>query len=133
MATEVVESIEVEQDVACGRAGSKDLLCDIYRPSPALTKRTAVVHLHGGGFTRGNKAGARLARPLAALGYTCVSSSYRLADEASWPAQIHDVKTCIRWVRANASSLGVEANKLVVLGYSAGARLAMIAAGSQNE
>jgi acetyl esterase/lipase len=129
----VVESIEVEQDVVCGRAGSKELLCDIYRPAPARTKRTAVIHLHGGGFLRGNKAGARMARPLAELGYTCVSSSYRLADEAAWPAQIHDVKTCIRWVRTHAGSLDVEANRVVLLGYSAGARLTVIAGGTQNE
>ena len=115
-----------------GRGGSRELLCDIYRPAPTATKQTTVIHLHGGGFRGGSKAGARLARPLAALGYTCVSGSYRLAHEATWPAQIEDVKACIRWARAHADELGTDPAKLVVLGYSAGARLALIAAGSQN-
>jgi acetyl esterase/lipase len=124
--------VDVERDVVFGRGGSRELLCDIYRPAPAVAKQTTVIHLHGGGFRGGSKAGARLARPLTALGYTCVAGSYRLAPEAVWPAQIHDVKTCIRWARAHASDLGADPAKLVVLGYSAGARLALIAAGSQN-
>ncbi len=125
--------VEVQQDVEYGRGSGHELLCDIYRPSPAQTKRTAVLHLHGGGFRAGSKAGARLARPLAGLGYTCISASYRVLPEATWPAQIHDVKAAIRWTRANASGLEFDADKLVILGYSAGARLALIAAGTQDD
>ena len=51
---------------------------------------------YGGAFRAGSKAGTRLARLLAAVGYTSIASSYRLADEAMWPAQLHDVKTAIR-------------------------------------
>jgi acetyl esterase/lipase len=124
--------VAVERDVVFGRGGSRNLLCDIYRPAPATAKQTTVIHLHGGGFRGGSKAGARLARPLAALGYTSVASSYRLANEATWPAQIQDVKTCIRWARAHATDLGADPARLVVLGHSAGGRLALIAAGSPN-
>jgi acetyl esterase/lipase len=92
-----------------------------------------VVHLHGGGFRGGSKAGARLAPPLAGLGYTCVSATYRVMSQAFWPAQIHDAKAAIRWTRAHAGELGVAPDKVVVLGYSAGARLALIAAGTQND
>jgi acetyl esterase/lipase len=133
MAIVETQGVGVEQDVVFGRGGSRDLLCDVYRPAPGRQKHVAVIHLHGGGFRVGSKAGTRLARPLAARGYTCVSSSYRLADEATWPAQIQDVKTCIRWIRANAGRLDVDATKVVVLGYSAGGHLALIAAGSQNK
>ena len=127
------QRVEVEQDVVFGHGSGRDLLCDIYRPASERTKHTAVIHLHGGGFRVGSKAGTRLARPLAGLGYTCISSSYRLVDEAIWPAQIHDVKAAIRWTRANASHLGVAPTNVVVLGYSAGGRLALIAAGTQND
>src|SRR5579864_7723023 len=133
MAVLDLQDISVEQDVVFGRGGNRDLLCDIYRPSPAHTKRTAIIHMHGGGFVGGSKAGAREARPLAALGYTCIAGTYRTVPDAVWPAQIHDVKACIRWVRANAGSLDVEADKIVVLGYSAGGRLALIAAGTQDD
>src|SRR6185437_3749310 len=66
-------------------------------------------------------------------GYTCVAAQYRLADEAVWPAQIQDVKACIRWIRASAASLEVDPGKVVVLGYSAGGHLALSAAGTQNQ
>ncbi len=133
MAVQDALHVEVEQDVVFGRGGDRDLLCDVYRPAPERTKHTAVVHLHGGGFRGGSKAGARLARPLASLGYTCVSASYRVMDQAFWPAQIHDAKAAIRWTRAHAGELGVVAEKVVVLGYSAGGRLALVAAGTPND
>jgi acetyl esterase/lipase len=125
--------VVVEQDVVFGRGGERQLTCDIYRPAADRTRATAVIHLHGGAFRGGSKAGARLAQPLAGLGYTCVSAGYRVMSEAFWPAQIHDVKAAIRWTRAHAADLGVAPDKVVLLGYSAGARLALIAAGTQND
>src|SRR5438552_7288133 len=112
------ELVAVEQDVVFGTGGSRELRCDIYRPPAGANKRTAILHLHGGGFRGGSKAGAREARPLAARGYTCVAGSYRLMEHGQWPAQIQDVKAALRWMRANAGRLGVDADKLVVLGYS---------------
>lgn len=124
--------IVVEKDVPFGRGGGRELLCDVYRPPDGLTKRTAIVHIHGGAFRVGTKEGTRTAGPLAALGYTCVSTEYRLSQEATWPAQIQDVKACIRWTRAHADELGVESQNIVVAGYSAGGLLALVAAGSPN-
>jgi acetyl esterase/lipase len=129
MAVLDIELVAVENDVEVGLGGSKRLLADIYRPPAGRDKRTAILHLHGGGFRAGSKAGVRAARPLAALGYTCVSGTYRFIGEGQWPAQLDDVKTYLRWMRDNAGQLGVEASNLVVLGYSAGAHLALVAAG----
>src|SRR5437764_7219253 len=133
-ATAIIDSssITIEKDVVFAHAGGRDLLCDVYRPPSASTKRTAIVHLHGGGFRGGSKEGARVAKPLAALGYVCVATQYRLSGEAKWPAQIEDVKAAIRWVRANASDLDVDPAKIVVCGYSAGGHLAIVASGSQD-
>ena len=128
-----VEQVVIEQDVPVGRGGDRDLLCDIYRPPAATNKHTAIIHIHGGGFTGGSKAGARTAPQLAALGYTCVSTQYRLASEAKWPAQIQDIKASIRWVRSQAAGLEIEPDRVVVLGYSAGGHLALIAAGSHDQ
>jgi acetyl esterase/lipase len=127
-------AVRVEEGVAFGRAGERELLCDIYRPSPEVaSKRTVVVHLPGGGFRRANRAGTRLARPLAARGYTCVAAEYRVLPDGIWPAPLHDAKAAIRWARAHAGELEVEPEKLVVLGYSAGARLALMLAATQND
>ena len=72
-------AVRVQEGVAFGRAGDRELLCDIYRLSPEVrAKRTVVVQFPGGGFRRANRGGTRLARPLAALGYTCVSAEYRV-------------------------------------------------------
>jgi acetyl esterase/lipase len=132
MAVLDASGIDLERDVVIGRAGTRDLLGDLYRPAAGQTRETVIIHFHGGAFRTGNRSGARLARPLAAMGYTCLSASYRVLPEATWPAQIHDVKAAIRWARTNAGRLGYDAARLVVLGYSAGGRLALIAAGSQN-
>jgi acetyl esterase/lipase len=131
----VIESgaVTVEEGVVYGRGGERDLLCDIYRPSPEVaSKRTAIVHLPGGGFRRCNRAGVRVARPLAALGYTCIGAEYRVLPEGVWPAPLHDAKAAIRWTRAHAADLGFEPDKLVILGHSAGARLALMASATQN-
>lgn len=132
----VVESgaVTVEAGVVYGRGGGHELLCDVYRPSPDVaSKRTAIVHLPGGGFRRCNRAGARLARPLAALGYVGIAAEYRVLPDGIWPAPLHDAKAAIRWARAHATELDFEPEKLVILGYSAGARLALMLAATQND
>ena len=121
----------IERDIVFAQGASRDLLCDVYRPADN-EKTTAIIHLHGGGFRGGDKAGCRLALPLAERGFVCVAAQYNLANEAKWPAQLLDVKAAIRWTRANASSLGVAPDKIVILGYSAGANLALTAAGAPS-
>src|SRR5262249_7974310 len=49
-----------------------------------------------------------------------------------WPAQIHDTKAAIRWVRANAAKIGVDAEKIAMAGYSAGGMLSLLAAGTNG-
>jgi acetyl esterase/lipase len=122
----------IEKDVVFGRGGDIDLKLDIYHPTgPSL--RTAVVQLHGGGFTRGAKENiAANCRAFAERGYTSLASQYRLAPDHRWPAQVHDVKAAVRWARANAERLNIEPDRIVVAGYSAGAMAALIAAGSNG-
>ncbi len=123
----------LEQDIVFGLGGDRELKLDVYRPPAGTEKRTAIIHLHGGGFRGGSKdAVARTAAFLAGRGYVNIGSQYRLGTEAKWPAQIEDVKAAIRWTRANAASLGVDATKIAIAGYSAGGHLAVHAAGTAN-
>lgn len=128
--------LRVERDIVFGKGGDKDLLLDVYHPAEDVTpKRTAIVHLFGGGFRTGNKAAQYVVNNVAALarlGYTNVSGTYRLQSEAPWPAQLHDTKAAIRWTRANADRIGVDADKIVIAGYSAGGMLALLAAGTNG-
>ena len=69
---------------------------------------------------------------LRTLGFTCFATEYRLVPKSPWPAQIHDVKAAIRWVRAHAEELEIDPLRIVLQGFSAGAHLALIAAGTAN-
>ena len=126
-------NVAVEKNVVFGKGGDMDLRCDLYRPAPGTEKRMATIHLHGGGFTGGSKdALAERIRPFAARGYLAIAAQYRLAGQAKWPSQIEDVKAAIRWTRANAKTLGIEPERIAIVGYSAGGHLALMAAGTQN-
>lgn len=93
----------------------------------------AVIQIHGGGWELGAPATlARRSRELAGHGFTAIAVEYRLTGEAPWPAQLHDVKRAIRHVRANAASLGIDPDLIVLEGHSAGGHLALMAAGTAD-
>jgi acetyl esterase/lipase len=122
----------VEKDVVFGSGGGEELRCDVYRPEGA-GPFPAVVLLHGGAWKMGDRSvmegfGTRLA----AHGYVGVASQYRLLPGSPWPAAIEDAKAAIRWTRASAESLGVDPDRIAVLGRSAGGHLALLAAGTPD-
>lgn len=119
-------NVVVERDVQYGKAGDRPLVLDIVRPKETSAKaRPVIVFIHGGGWSGGNKSGGIGALvPFAASGnYFCVSVEYRLSGEAIWPAQIHDCKAAIRWLKANATKFNVDPAKIGVWGGSAGGHL----------
>jgi acetyl esterase/lipase len=99
---------------------------DLYMPvgvaDPAL-----VVFIHGGGWLTGDKRGELAAAAIELFlgeGYATASVNYRLSGEATFPAQLLDVKAAIRWLRANATVNGYDPSRIAVVGESAGAHLA---------
>lgn len=121
--------IKVEKDVVVGTSGGVDLHCDIYKPPAGTEKRMALVHFHGGGFAGGSKESiASKLVPITSRGYVSIAAQYRLSGAAKWPAQIEDAKAHIRWVRANASSLGIDPKRIAIVGYSAGGHIALFTA-----
>ena len=126
----MIDQVAIEKDIAFTSTAEKELLCDLYRPSPSAAKNVGVIHIHGGGGTGGSKDGARLAASLAERGYLGIAMQYRLAPEAMWPAQLEDVNACISWARGNAPDLGIDSSKIALLGYSIGAQFAFVAAGA---
>ena len=130
-------NLRVEKDIVFGKGGSMDLTLDVYQPPTGVApKRMAIIHLFGGGFFVGNKNAGYIindAKALGARGYTNISANYRLQTQGPWPAQIHDVKAAIRWTRANAARLGIDANRIAVAGYSAGGMLSLMAAGTNGK
>jgi len=128
--------LRVDKDIVFGKGGDIDLLLDVYHPPQGVTpKRMAIIHLFGGGFSTGSKNAGYIVndvRALGKLGYTNVSANYRLTSQGLWPAQIHDTKAAIRWVRANAAKIGVDTDKVAIAGYSAGGMLSLLAAGTNG-
>ncbi len=129
---EAQSKVTVESNVVYGKAGEMELKLDIYRPPAGVSpKRMATIHFHGGGFTGGNKESlSERVKPFAARGYVAIAAQYRLAGQAGYPALIHDAKASIRWVRANAKTLGIDPQRIGVVGYSAGGYHALFTAGT---
>jgi acetyl esterase/lipase len=117
--------VRVARDVVYARPGGVSLPLDVYRPPSIGKNRPAVILIHGGGFTKGDKAalgpaGARLA----ARGWVAFSVNYRLGPQFHFPAGHEDVRTAVRWIRKHARSYGVDRRRIGALGSSAGANLA---------
>jgi acetyl esterase/lipase len=127
------DRIKMDADIVFGKGGDMDLLLDVYHPPAGKSKRMGIIHLFGGGFFTGSRKGVAVAsRAFASVGYTSLASTYRLQNEGKWPAQLEDVKAAVRWARANADEIGIDADKIAVAGYSAGGALALLAAGTNG-
>ncbi|MBR0995482.1 alpha/beta hydrolase [Bradyrhizobium japonicum] len=109
-----------------GRAG--ELPYRLYSPANADERAPGFVFFHGGGLVAGGIATHdRIAAALAhATGCRLVSVDYRLAPEHKFPAAVEDAVAATEWVAREAASLGIDADRLVVGGDSAGATLAAI-------
>ncbi len=118
-------------DVVCGTRAGRDLHVDIYQPTGDVNRRTAVLVHHGGGWRADDR---KMLQPrceaLVRQGFTAIAVEYRLLDHAPWPTQMQDVNGAVRWTRAHADELGVDLDKIVLQGHSAGAHLALMAAGT---
>lgn len=103
-------------------------LLDVYRQPGASGPLPTIVFIHGGGFFSGSIGdGAKYASHLCGKGLEVISIGYRLAPAATWPAPLDDVRSALRYVRANATALG-SSGKIAVMGASAGACLAELLA-----
>ena len=86
--------------------------------------RPVLIAIHGGGWRRLDKAGygARIASAFVPRGYVVVAPDYELSgrDKPTWPVNLEDVQAAVRWVRENASMLGINPNEIAAIGESAG-------------
>lgn len=115
--------------------GNPRQMLDLYLPEkPAAGKLPVVCWIHGGGWKNGSKeSGAgKLARLVATGKYAGVALNYRLTGEAPWPAQIHDCKAAIRWIRGQAEERGLDPDRIAVWGSSAGGHLVAMLGVSQG-
>jgi acetyl esterase/lipase len=108
--------------------GIRPLELDLWLPPEGGGPFPVVVFLHGGGWRVGTRhlvgADPTPFERVARAGIAVASADYRLTGEATWPAQLHDAKAAVRWVRARAAELDVDPDRIAAWGESAGGHLA---------
>ena len=110
------------------RRGGAELVLDLYLPQGAPGPVSSILFLHGGGWSGGTRmTGPDFKRFFAQDGFAIASIEYRLTPSVRFPSNAEDVKTAIRWLRANASAHGLS-QRIGIWGTSAGGHLAAIAA-----
>jgi acetyl esterase/lipase len=124
--------IRIERGMSYLGVGRSEL-ADLYLPMeiPHGQRVPAVVIIHGGGFTGGHRDAARelnIGSTLARNGYVGMSIDYVLADisRPTWPQNLYDCKTAVRWLRANADRFQIDPNHIGVIGGSAGGTLSSL-------
>ena len=116
--------------------GSPKQRLDLYMPTPGTRRWPAVVFIHGGSWTSGDRSlevgGAdvygNIGRFLAQHGYGTAVISYRLIPDVDWITQAEDVAKAVKWVHDNGPGYGALGNAIVLMGHSSGAQLAARAA-----
>ena len=108
-----------------------ELLCNIWQPpEKTQTSGLAFVFFHGGGWHQYDKGGpwSTFFWRLAAQGHVVVDVAYRLYPEADLAGMVGDARRAVAWMKANAGRYGVNPERVVVAGGSAGGHLALMAA-----
>lgn len=135
--TPLSAEVTVQENVTYAKVGDVELKCDIALPQ-GEGPFPAIVFIHGGGWYQGNRQAYKAAIHQAAeRGYVAATITYRLMkfDQAKketttaepiFPTQIHDAKSAIRWLRANAEKYRVDPERIGVTGGSAGGHLSLL-------
>jgi len=110
-------------DVVYARVDGRELALDLYMPA-GVTAPPLVVWVHGGAWASGTKANAP-AR-FVERGYAMASLDFRQSTDAKFPAQVHDIKAAIRFLRASAQQYGYRADRIAIAGSSSGGHLAAL-------
>lgn len=114
----------VLKDIEYARLGDMPLLLDLHMPTHVTDSRL-LVWVHGGAWRFGSKTSMPLGG-LVDAGYTVASVDYRLSPVAPFPAQVHDIKAAIRYLRFLAGRYGYRSDKIAIAGASAGGHLAAL-------
>ena len=122
-----LEGFNIMQDISYAGTDNARQTLDLALPIKRISDKPlpVIAFIHGGGWRGGSKGGGlnRISGFLKSGNYAGVSIGYRLSNEAKWPAQIHDCKAAIRWIKANAKKYGLDGTRIAVHGTSAGGHL----------
>lgn len=132
----VPSEIRYEPGLTYARASGQELKLDLYFPPghKGQDHRPILVLIHGGGWKSGQREDYRpYAVKVAKAGYVVASLSYRLSGVAKFPAQIRDVNAALQFLSDRSGEYGIDPERFVVMGGSAGGHLAMLAGYARDE
>jgi acetyl esterase/lipase len=116
--------IEIRRGILFAEVSEQKLALDLHLPGGDAI-RPLIVWVHGGAW----RAGSRAEMPLGALvrdGFAVASVDYRLSPVARFPAQVHDIKAAIRFLRSRAAEFRLDPKRIAIAGASAGGHLAAL-------
>lgn len=120
-----MDRFEPEAHVYAPR-GESELRLDFFRARGSGGKAACILLIHGGGWDGGSHEDFReLNLFLASQGYAVAAMEYRLSPRFQYPAPIEDARAALEWLKAHASGLGIDAERFVLAGRSAGGQIAM--------
>jgi acetyl esterase/lipase len=121
------KQVATSYDISYSKAGAMDLKLDLARPAEGEGPFPAVVLIHGGAWRAGKKDDLRgRLDEFARQGYVAIAPQYRLCPQHTFPAQVHDVKAAVRWLKAHAQQYRIDADHVGAIGFSAGGHLALM-------
>ena len=121
----VSAEITKSEGIEFARVEGSSLKLDLYRDANAVGKKPLIVWVHGGAWRAGSRKGMPL-KAMVSQGYVIASVDYRLTPVAPFPANVHDIKAAIRFLKTNASKFGIDSKRVVIAGASAGGHLASL-------
>jgi acetyl esterase/lipase len=128
-----IPEVKITKDILFASPAGAELRLNLYQAatenSLSTKKHPTLVTIHGGSWQTGSAdSDETLSRYFAAQGYTVVSITYRKAPQYPFPAQIEDVQTALAAIRRNAEAWKIDIDRVALIGRSAGAHLALLAA-----
>lgn len=124
---ETASNYSIRPDIVYKRANQFECKLDVISANDKSHPRPTLIYIHGGGWVFGMKEGANLwLLPYLAQGMNVVNVEYRMASVSLAPAAVEDCRCALRWVYQNAKDYGIDVNRLVLNGHSAGGHLSLI-------
>ena len=129
----IQKTVRYTPNVPFAKPAGVSLNLDVYRP-PQVGQYPAIVVIHGGAWRSGSPANnTEFNRYMASQGYVVWAIAYRLAPHYQFPTQIEDVQAALAFIKHHATQYETDPTRLAVMGRSAGAQLAMLAAFAPDE
>ncbi len=130
----VPDDIQEIKNIEYKKVDTVSLQLDLYKSKSLKKPAPVMIFIHGGAWKSGKRSDyLSYLVAYAKKGYVTVTVSYRLAKVAKFPAAVQDVNCAVQWVRDHADEYGIDANRIVLIGGSAGGHLSMMAGYAEDE